>query len=61
MYSKDDDAVEAYWRQLESVLVLSDKGFRLVPELYVVLKEHVSAEKAHPGTQDRVPGGATYD
>uniref|UniRef100_A0A8R1DXZ7 Phosphorylase b kinase regulatory subunit n=1 Tax=Caenorhabditis japonica TaxID=281687 RepID=A0A8R1DXZ7_CAEJA len=59
MYSKDDDAVEAYWQQLESVLVYSDKGFRLVPELYVVGREHVAAEKSHPGTQVREPGGAT--
>ncbi|CAL2037114.1 unnamed protein product [Caenorhabditis brenneri] len=59
MYSKQDDAVEAYWRQLEDVVVKNEQGFRLVPELYVVLKEHVSAEKAHPGTQSRVPGGAT--
>lgn len=60
MYSKNDDAVEHYWQQLEKVLVLSDKGFRLVPELYVVMREHVGAEKAHPGSQDRLPGGATW-
>ncbi|CAB3403432.1 unnamed protein product [Caenorhabditis bovis] len=59
MYSKDDEAVEEYWQQLEKVLVLSDEGFRLVPELYVVARENVAAEKAQHGTQTRYPGGAT--
>ncbi|CAD6186040.1 unnamed protein product [Caenorhabditis auriculariae] len=59
MYSKDDDAVEDYWRQLESVLVLSPEGFRLVPELYAVSKENVAAEKSSRGSQLRQPAGAT--
>lgn len=59
LYSKDDEAVEMYWQQLEKVLVLSEEGFRLVPELYVVARENVGAEKANPGSQNRMPAGAT--
>ncbi|CAI5445547.1 unnamed protein product [Caenorhabditis angaria] len=59
MYSKDDDAVEMYWKQLNKTLVANEEGFRLIPELYVVSRENVAAEKLHPGSQIRIPGGAT--
>ncbi|VDL84364.1 unnamed protein product [Nippostrongylus brasiliensis] len=49
MYSKNDDAV----------VVLCEKGFRLIPELYKVERQHVAGEKAERGSQPRVPAGAT--
>ncbi|EYC02723.1 hypothetical protein Y032_0098g3092 [Ancylostoma ceylanicum] len=59
MYNKNDEAVEDYWQQLESIVVLSEKGFRLIPELYKVEREHVAGEKSDRGSQPRVPAGAT--
>ncbi|ETN86560.1 phosphorylase kinase alpha/beta [Necator americanus] len=59
MYNKNDEAVEDYWQQLESIVVLSEKGFRLIPELYKVEREHVAGEKSERGSQPRVPSGAT--
>ncbi|XGW13918.1 hypothetical protein V3C99_000306 [Haemonchus contortus] len=59
MYNKNDEAVEDYWQRLESVVVLCEKGFRLIPELYKVERHCVAAEKANRGSQPRIPAGAT--
>ncbi|KJH46430.1 phosphorylase kinase alpha/beta [Dictyocaulus viviparus] len=59
MYNKNDDEVEEYWRRLESVAISSEKGFRLIPELYKIEREHVAGEKSERGSQPRVPAGAT--
>ncbi|GMR41916.1 hypothetical protein PMAYCL1PPCAC_12111 [Pristionchus mayeri] len=59
MYRKDESDVERYWRQLDEVLVVCPQGFRYVPELYKVEREHVSGEKAQRGSQPRSHDGPT--
>ncbi|VDM61159.1 unnamed protein product [Angiostrongylus costaricensis] len=59
MYNKNLEEAEDYWQRLESVIVSSGKGFRLIPELYKVEREHVAGEKSERGSQPRVSDGAT--
>ncbi|XP_063909483.1 probable phosphorylase b kinase regulatory subunit alpha isoform X2 [Zophobas morio] len=42
-----------YTRQLEDIMVRTEDGLRLVPELYAVPAESVAAEYKEPGTQQR--------
>lgn len=51
------DLAVDYTHQLEEVMVKTENGMRLVPELYAVPSEAVSAEYANPGSQTRVPKG----
>ncbi|CAH1160226.1 unnamed protein product [Phaedon cochleariae] len=46
-----------YTRQLENIMIRTDEGLRLVPELYSVPAEFVPAEYEEPGSQDRIPLG----
>jgi phosphorylase kinase alpha/beta subunit len=50
----DAQGAADYERRLESVLVV-EKGQRLLPELYFVPETAILAEKARPGSQERVP------
>ncbi|KAE9419761.1 hypothetical protein Angca_005880 [Angiostrongylus cantonensis] len=45
--------------KLLKVVVSSGKGFRLIPELYKIEREHVAGEKSERGSQPRVTDGAT--
>ncbi|CAJ0942792.1 unnamed protein product, partial [Mesorhabditis belari] len=57
MFCKDKDTAEIYWNQLEKTLQVSPTGQPLVPELFVVDRQHVAAEKAQRGSQPRTVAG----
>ncbi len=44
-----------YWREKLELLFVEQDGSRLLPELYIVPLERIEAEKADPGSQERVP------
>lgn len=50
-------AAAVYTKQLEEVMIKTEDGIKLVPELYSVPSEDVSAEYAEPGSQSRVAFG----
>jgi phosphorylase kinase alpha/beta subunit len=54
LFTGDHEAALHYRTKLESLLV-EQNGQYLVPELYVVPKELIEAEKANPHSQPRVP------
>nr|XP_045617193.1 probable phosphorylase b kinase regulatory subunit alpha isoform X1 [Procambarus clarkii] len=56
-FQGDDEAVKEYAEALEELLVTTDDGLRLVPEIYSVPAEKVDAEYLEPGSQDRVAVG----
>ncbi|XP_015440099.1 PREDICTED: probable phosphorylase b kinase regulatory subunit alpha [Dufourea novaeangliae] len=51
------EAVAEYTKQLEEIMIKTDDGMKLVPELYSVEAANVSAEYAEPGSQKRVALG----
>lgn len=51
-----DDALDiSYWQQKLQPLFVEQDGEKLLPELYIVPKESIEAEKLNPGSQVRVP------
>jgi len=54
LFRGDAPAVKEYRDRLESITVEVD-GIPMIPELYVVPKESVEAERAQPNSQKRVP------
>ncbi|HEY8098567.1 MAG TPA: glycoside hydrolase family 15 protein, partial [Methylobacter sp.] len=54
LFTGDNDAAMRYRTKLESLLVEQD-GRQLLPELYIVPKELIEAEKAQPHSRERVP------
>lgn len=48
-----------YRTLLENVLIKSNDGVKLVPELYTVPADKVEMEVKNPGSQPRIPAGAT--
>lgn len=53
LFTGDKETASHYRAQLESLLVEQD-GRQLLPELYIVPKELIEAEKADPHSQERV-------
>ena len=51
---EDSEAVE-HWRKKLKPLFVEQDGQLLLPELYIVPKELIEAEKQNPGSQKRVP------
>ncbi|MDD2789163.1 MAG: glycoside hydrolase family 15 protein [Sulfurimonas sp.] len=51
---EDQDEIQKYKEKLEPLFVEED-GIRLLPELYIVPKESIEAEKAEPHSQKRIP------
>ena len=51
---EDKEAIETWRAKLEPLFVEEDAE-RLLPELYIVPKESVEAEKENPNSQERVP------
>jgi phosphorylase kinase alpha/beta subunit len=49
----DSEAIEHWKKKIEPLFVEQD-GDQLLPELYIVTKETIAAEKANPGSQKRV-------
>lgn len=56
-FQGNKEAVETYTKQLEDVMIKTDDGMKLVPELYSVASKDVSAEYAEPGSQNRIALG----
>jgi len=54
LFSGDNDAASLYRVKLENLLVEQD-GRQLLPELYIVPKDLITAEKANAHSQQRVP------
>ncbi|CAL4060069.1 unnamed protein product, partial [Meganyctiphanes norvegica] len=52
-FQGDKEAVKEYSEALEELLVTTDDGLRLVPEIYSVPNDKVEAEYKEPGSQDR--------
>lgn len=56
-FQGNKEAVETYTKHLEEVMIKTEDGMKLVPELYSVAPENVSAEYAEPGSQRRIALG----
>ncbi|XP_071566036.1 probable phosphorylase b kinase regulatory subunit alpha isoform X2 [Temnothorax nylanderi] len=56
-FQGNKEAVEMCTKQLEEVMIKTEDGLKLVPELYSVAPEDVSAEYAEPGSQNRIALG----
>lgn len=56
-FQGNKEAAAVYTKQLEEVMIKSEDGMKLVPELYSVAPENVSAEYAEPGSQSRIAFG----
>jgi phosphorylase kinase alpha/beta subunit len=54
LFRSDRDQIEDYQARLEGLLVERD-GLKLLPELYIVPKQAIAAEKANPASQTRIP------
>lgn len=52
---RDDSKDIAHWRQKLQPLFVEQDGQQLLPELYIVPKELIAAEKLDPGSQKRIP------
>jgi phosphorylase kinase alpha/beta subunit len=52
---RGDAAEIAKYRQQLAAITIEHQGYRLLPELYVVPKARITAEKLHPHSQDRLP------
>lgn len=57
LFRGDKATCTDYMDQLEEIMIRNDDGMKLVPELYAVPSECVSAEYKDPGSQNRVPLG----
>lgn len=51
---EDTQEIEV-WREKLQPLFVEQEGQKLLPELYIVPRELVAAEKLHPGSQNRIP------
>ncbi|XP_050079492.1 probable phosphorylase b kinase regulatory subunit alpha isoform X2 [Anopheles maculipalpis] len=56
-FQSDKQAVAEYSQKLEDILVKTEEGMKLIPELYAVPEEAVAAEYQIPGSQQRVVVG----
>jgi phosphorylase kinase alpha/beta subunit len=52
---REDTAEIHLWREKLQPLFVEHEGQKLLPELYFVPQEAIDAEKAHPGSQSRIP------
>ncbi|KAJ8936869.1 hypothetical protein NQ314_012133 [Rhamnusium bicolor] len=56
-FKGNKDVAAEYTQQLEEIMIRTDEGLKLVPELYSVPAEFVGAEYKEPGSQQRIPLG----
>lgn len=56
-FQSNKEAAALYTKQLEEVMIKTEDGMKLVPELYSVASEDVSEEYANPGSQSRIALG----
>ncbi len=54
VFRGDRNQVQEYQQRLEGLLIERD-GLKLLPELYIVPRELIAAERANPGSQPRIP------
>ncbi|MEA3433187.1 MAG: glycoside hydrolase family 15 protein [Campylobacterota bacterium] len=52
---RDDAEAIAHWQKKLQALFVEQNGQKLLPELYIVPKELIDAEKQNPGSQKRIP------
>lgn len=52
---REDKKDILHWRKKLEPLFVEEHGQKLIPELYIVPKESIEAEKADPGSQKRIP------
>lgn len=52
-FQNNKDAVSAYAEKLEEIMVKTEEGMKLVPELYTVPTDSVNNEYKHPGSSQR--------
>ena len=57
LFNSDPGMADEYWEALEEVVIRTDDGLKLIPELYAVPHDKIDAECAQPHSQDRVPIG----
>uniref|UniRef100_A0A914GXF7 Phosphorylase b kinase regulatory subunit n=1 Tax=Globodera rostochiensis TaxID=31243 RepID=A0A914GXF7_GLORO len=62
VYRKDETAVNALWKQLQTIMIPDSRESRLnfvqlVPELFKVPADKVDMERLKHGSQNRIPGG----
>ena len=57
LFRNDDDVVEKYWDLLMEVMVTSEDGTKLIPEMYAVPHNVMDKEKEVPHSQTRKPLG----
>ncbi|XP_071056411.1 probable phosphorylase b kinase regulatory subunit alpha isoform X1 [Onthophagus taurus] len=57
IFQGNKEAAVEYTERLEEIMIRTDDGMKLIPELYAVPSEFVDAEYREPGTQDRIPLG----
>ncbi|EGF82837.1 hypothetical protein BATDEDRAFT_247, partial [Batrachochytrium dendrobatidis JAM81] len=55
LFRGDMEQVEHYRAMMEPILIDSSQNMRLVPELFIVPLASIDAERANPGSQERVP------
>ncbi|XP_070508631.1 probable phosphorylase b kinase regulatory subunit alpha [Chironomus tepperi] len=55
----DKNSVSEYVAKLEDIMVKTEEGMKLVPELYTVPHDSVNNEYKHPGSSQRQPIGRT--
>lgn len=56
-FQGNKEVVAEYSKQLDEIMIKTDDGMKLVPELYSVEPANVSAEYAEPGSQNRIALG----
>ncbi|XP_060531826.1 probable phosphorylase b kinase regulatory subunit alpha isoform X1 [Cylas formicarius] len=59
LFMNNRDGAADYTERLEEVMIRTEDGLKLVPELYAVPAELVAAEYREPGSQQRIPLGQT--
>ncbi|XP_044012808.1 probable phosphorylase b kinase regulatory subunit alpha isoform X2 [Aphidius gifuensis] len=58
-FQGNTEGINEYTKALEDIMIKSDDGMKLVPELYAVAQKNVAAEYAEPGSQPREALGRT--
>ncbi|XP_017462867.1 PREDICTED: probable phosphorylase b kinase regulatory subunit alpha, partial [Rhagoletis zephyria] len=58
LFYGDDEAVEEYAEKLDALLIKTEDGLRLVPEMYAVPGHLVESEYRRPHSQERIPIGS---
>lgn len=56
-FQGNKELAEEYAAELDKIIIKTDDGMKLVPELYAVAPENVDKEYALPGSQERIALG----